>query len=176
MVREIFMIRLKHVSDHLSVLFPFAWLYLYVLKIWFGVSLPNLNYTPLNLVHKICLFSSVLHSNFDSSFSLFLLQTKFDSSWIFFFAFILKQVHIHRKPAIKGILRETNILWNICNILNNCFAAINNSRLSIITIKSSVIRQNGESQNGFLKKTKHAKFSEKRTFLTLWYATSAYQG
>ena len=31
---------------------------------------------------------------------------------------------------------------------------------------SSVIRQNGESQNGYFKKTKHAKFSEKPTFLT----------
>ena len=29
-----------------------------------------------------------------------------------------------------------------------------------------VIRQKGESQNGFFKKTKHVKFSEKRTFLT----------
>ena len=37
--------------------------------------------------------------------------------------------------------------------------------------KSSVIRQKGESQNGCcFKKTKHAKFSEKRTFLTPWYA------
>ena len=32
--------------------------------------------------------------------------------------------------------------------------------------KSSVIRQKGESQNGGNKKSKHAKFSEKRTFLT----------
>ena len=31
---------------------------------------------------------------------------------------------------------------------------------------SSVIRQKGEPQNGCFKKTKHAKFSEKRTFLT----------
>ena len=30
---------------------------------------------------------------------------------------------------------------------------------------ASVIRQKGESQNGFFKKTKYAKFSEKRTFL-----------
>ena len=30
--------------------------------------------------------------------------------------------------------------------------------------------QKGESQNGFLKKTKHVKFSEKRTFLIPWYA------
>ena len=29
----------------------------------------------------------------------------------------------------------------------------------------SVIRQKGESQNGCFEKTKHAKFSEKRTFL-----------
>ena len=30
----------------------------------------------------------------------------------------------------------------------------------------SVMRQKGESQNGCFKKTKHVKFSEKRTFLT----------
>ena len=30
----------------------------------------------------------------------------------------------------------------------------------------SVIRRKGESQNGRFKKTKHAKYSEKRTFLT----------
>ena len=36
---------------------------------------------------------------------------------------------------------------------------------TLIDIRS-VIRQKGESQNGCFKKTKHAKFSEKRTFLT----------
>ena len=36
--------------------------------------------------------------------------------------------------------------------------------------KSSVIRQKGESQNECFKKTKHAKFFEKRPFLTPWYA------
>ena len=35
---------------------------------------------------------------------------------------------------------------------------------------SSVLRQKGEFQNGYFKKTKHAKFFEKRTFLTPWYA------
>ena len=35
---------------------------------------------------------------------------------------------------------------------------------------SSVIRQKGESQNGCYKKSKHAKFSENRTFLAHWYA------
>ena len=39
----------------------------------------------------------------------------------------------------------------------------------------SVISQKGESQNGCFKKTKHAKFSEKRTFLTLWYLHAARQ-
>ena len=34
---------------------------------------------------------------------------------------------------------------------------------------TSVIRQKSESQNGGNKKAKHAKFSEKRTFLTPWY-------
>ena len=34
----------------------------------------------------------------------------------------------------------------------------------------------GESQNGCFKKTKHAKFSEKRKFLTPWYADVYYQG
>ena len=31
---------------------------------------------------------------------------------------------------------------------------------------SSLIREKGKSQNGLFKKTKHAKFSEKRAFLT----------
>ena len=37
-------------------------------------------------------------------------------------------------------------------------------------IHSTVIMQKGESQNGVNKKAKHAKFSEKRKFLTSWYA------
>ena len=37
-------------------------------------------------------------------------------------------------------------------------------------INSPVIRQKDESQNGCFKKTKHAKYTEKRTFLTPWYA------
>ena len=34
------------------------------------------------------------------------------------------------------------------------------------TLNSSVIRQKGESQNGCYKKTKYARFSEKRAFPT----------
>ena len=43
---------------------------------------------------------------------------------------------------------------------------------------SSVTRQKGESQNGCFKKTKDAKFSEKRTFLIplIHTRTCAYQG
>ena len=37
-------------------------------------------------------------------------------------------------------------------------------------VKTSVIMQKGESQNGWYKKTKHAAFFEKRTFLIPWYA------
>ena len=43
---------------------------------------------------------------------------------------------------------------------------------------SMVMRQKGESQNICFKKTKHVKFSKKRTFLNPWYAqvrTCAYQ-
>ena len=40
------------------------------------------------------------------------------------------------------------------------------NNLEIHQVISPVIRQKGESQNGCLKKTKYAKFSEKRTFLT----------
>ena len=37
-------------------------------------------------------------------------------------------------------------------------------------VNSLVITQKGESQNGCYKKTKHAKFSEKQTFLAPWYS------
>ena len=36
----------------------------------------------------------------------------------------------------------------------------------MISHSSSVISQQGESQNGSFKKAKHAKISEKQTFLT----------
>ena len=35
---------------------------------------------------------------------------------------------------------------------------------------SSTIRQKGDSQNRYYKKINHVKFSEKRVFLTPWYA------
>ena len=54
---------------------------------------------------------------------------------------------------------------------------VHRSILSWLQHISSVTRQKGESQNRYFKKTKHTKFSKKRTFLTLWYAhTCTYQG
>ena len=48
------------------------------------------------------------------------------------------------------------------------------SAFLFLCLASSVIRQNGEPQNGCFKKTKHVKFSEKRTFLNTWYARNCY--
>ena len=61
----------------------------------------------------------------------------------------------------------TRIFFKIGRYKTN---SANCSWLAWIIHKSSVIRQKGESQNGCYKKTKHAKFSEKQTFLTPWYA------
>ena len=61
----------------------------------------------------------------------------------------------------------------------NCFQNTSHFRImeTVIMHKAfcksfhtSVIRQKGKSQNRGNKKAKHAKFSEKRTFLTPWYA------
>ena len=43
-------------------------------------------------------------------------------------------------------------------------------RFKWFRFKALVIRQKGKFQNGCFKKIKHVKFSEKRTFLTPWYA------
>ena len=45
--------------------------------------------------------------------------------------------------------------------------------LLISSSHSSVIRPKSESQNGGNKKTKHAKFSEKRTLLTSSYVCAS---
>ena len=43
------------------------------------------------------------------------------------------------------------------------------SKIASPNKKSSAIRKKGEFHNGRYKKTKHARFVEKRTFLTPWY-------
>ena len=61
------------------------------------------------------------------------------------------------------------------------FCLLIKSRTEVSVWNSSVIRQKGESQNRCFKKTKRAKFSEKRTFLPpppplIRTRTCAYQG
>ena len=54
-----------------------------------------------------------------------------------------------------------HVFTNVSHVITDPF---------IIAANTSVIRQKGESQNRCFKKIKHAKFSEKRTFFTPWYA------
>ena len=58
--------------------------------------------------------------------------------------------------------------YNLSNYLewtDNVNKIVSFPNLPTSFITSSVIRRKGKSQNGRLKKTKHAKFSEKQTFL-----------
>ena len=62
------------------------------------------------------------------------------------------------------------VFWICQTSMIERFEEINSNKLS-------VIRQKCEFQNGRFKKTNHVKFSEKRAFLTTWYASGdAYQG
>ena len=67
-----------------------------------------------------------------------------------------------------GIVKISRFLWNSVSgflLVNLIFCETFLVILLNLRIFSSVIRQKGESQNGYFKKTKHAKFSEKWTFL-----------
>ena len=66
------------------------------------------------------------------------------------------QVNLGQHQACSRYFKvePQSMLW-ICLCLCNVFLPT-----------SSVIRQKGESQNGCFKKAKHAKISEKQTFLT----------
>ena len=55
------------------------------------------------------------------------------------------------------------LLASIVLPLHTCFLT---TELDGHIVKSSVIRQKGESQNGCFKKTKYAYFSERQHFLT----------
>ena len=75
--------------------------------------------------------------------------------YIILFSFIMKEWYYRTfyNDILSFLLRDTLVIYFLQKLQ-----------------KSSVICQKGESQNGCCKKTKHAKFSEKRTFLTPWYA------
>ena len=65
------------------------------------------------------------------------------------------------KKSTLQLLSLTCILVCVNTASNNSFIIFGALVKSIGSIKSSVIRQKGESQNGCFKKTKHSKFSEK---------------
>ena len=77
---------------------------------------------------------------------------------------------------------SVTIIWRVATNLENLEKSGNcqeNCQIREIlgnskACTSSVIRQKGESQNGCFNKIKHIKFSEKRTFLTPWYALLPY--
>ena len=58
----------------------------------------------------------------------------------------------------KDILRKT-IRWSNVQVRDKIRIRDDNSKIS------SIMRQKGDSQNGFYKKIKHAKFSDKRTYV-----------
>ena len=62
-----------------------------------------------------------------------------------------------------------HLTFLLANVLMKILSFVKAFNLNLFR-KSSVIRQKGESQNRCFKNTKHAKFSEKQTFLTPWYA------
>ena len=76
---------------------------------------------------------------------------------IFLFAFpiiiVILMVCIQKTWIFSFLLLIQNYVYEMC-----------------VNLNSSVIRQKSESQNGCFKKLKHGKFSEKRIFLTPWYA------
>ena len=77
-----------------------------------------------------------------------------------------------KEPSDLGL---TTLLWEIITKLRLIQLWIKLRLKSKVKFRSShgklsVIRQKGEFQNGCFKKTKHAKFSEKLTYFTPWYA------
>ena len=73
--------------------------------------------------------------------------------------YIFTALYVYRSSfSLEHILRVVPGSWMIRIYNKN-----KNNHLSVIS-------QKGESQNGCFKKTKHATISEKRMFLTPWYA------
>ena len=71
-------------------------------------------------------------------------------------------------------IKDSNHLLDITDNINSMFLPTDTVLVNFdivnmfpnIDNKSSEMRQKGESQNGCFKKAKHAKMSEKQTFLT----------
>ena len=82
----------------------------------------------------------------------------------------MKQLLKHFKKIVKESNQKPNKIWvdkygEFDNRLMKSWLHDNDTDI-YATHNASVIRQKGESQNGCLKKAKHAKISEKQTFLT----------
>ena len=69
---------------------------------------------------------------------------------------------VSRRWSVKSLFLKKGFSLKLCKIPRKT------------SVNSSVIGQRGESQNGDNKKANHAKFSEKRTFLTPWYARDTF--
>ena len=99
-----------------------------------------------------------------SASKLKLLSLKCDYAWSFLFQKIIWWIAVSVQ-----LISQDNFFLNL-KIAPTDFK----TRKSIICQSScmnpSVISQKGESQNRCFKKTKHAKFTKKRTFLTPWYS------
>ena len=69
-------------------------------------------------------------------------------------------------------IKVSSHAYNACVLIVRLYASKTwAERVEDVTVlirndNTSVLRQKGEFQNGCYKKTKHAKFSKKRTFLT----------
>ena len=72
-----------------------------------------------------------------------------------------KLVYIRRRGGLRKVTKEVFEIF----LQQNAFSGGIFQSAQREAKSSSVIRQKGESQNGCYKKTKYAKFSEKRTFL-----------
>ena len=75
--------------------------------------------------------------------------------------FFLVRIFPHSNRSISPIQSECRKIRTRTNSIFGHF-----SRSDPVEISQKVIRQKSESQNGFYKKAKHGKFSEKRTFFT----------
>ena len=80
--------------------------------------------------------------------------------------FICITVKDFQQNRLKWFLFSILMNGQFTNMIGCCLHTMPSSCKN----QSSVIRQKGESQNGCFKKKKHAKFSEKRSFLNSWYA------
>ena len=113
-----------------------------------------------------CLKSSTRTSWLTSRHYSRAIWTSFYQFWVHvFWALELKIVDICMKEKFKFFVNYNKWLQRSRNFHYEALET-----LKMLWLFSSVIMQNCEWQDGCFKETKHAKFSEKRTFLIPWFA------